>query len=75
MRDVYHKARPLLLTRSVWRARVLLWIAAGATGIAAIAFAWIYTPVLADDGAQGRVVDVYLDERDWQIRFLLANLH
>jgi H+/Cl- antiporter ClcA len=41
MRDVYHKARPLLLTRSVWRARVLLWVAAGATGIAAIAFAWL----------------------------------
>jgi H+/Cl- antiporter ClcA len=39
MRDVYHKARPLLLSIPVWRARVLLWTAAGAVGVAAVLFA------------------------------------
>jgi uncharacterized protein YrrD len=29
-------------------------------------------PVLADDGAVGRVIDAYFDEREWQIRFLLV---
>lgn len=39
MRDVYHKARPLLLSGAVWRARILLWVAAGTVGVAAILFA------------------------------------
>ena len=39
MRDVYHKARPLLLSVPVWRARVALWAAAGAVGIVAVLFA------------------------------------
>jgi H+/Cl- antiporter ClcA len=41
MRDVYHKARPALLSLRVWRARLLLWIAAGLTGAIAVGFAWI----------------------------------
>jgi H+/Cl- antiporter ClcA len=41
MRDVYQKARPALLSLRAWRARVLLWIAAGLTGAAAVGFAWI----------------------------------
>ncbi|MEP7247826.1 MAG: chloride channel protein [Gammaproteobacteria bacterium] len=39
MRDVFHKAGPLLLSAPVWRARVLLWIAAGAVGVVAVLFA------------------------------------
>jgi chloride channel protein, CIC family len=39
MRDVYQRARPLLLSMRVWRTRILLWAAAGAVGAAAVAFA------------------------------------
>jgi chloride channel protein, CIC family len=41
MRDVYHRARPALLSVPAWRTRVLLWMAAGLTGAAAVGFAWI----------------------------------
>jgi H+/Cl- antiporter ClcA len=41
MRDVYHKARPALLSLQAWRVRISLWAAAALTGAAAVGFAWI----------------------------------
>lgn len=50
MRDVYHRARPLLLSATAWRARVLLWVAAAAVGVAAVLFARLAD--LAQEGFQ-----------------------
>jgi H+/Cl- antiporter ClcA len=41
VRDIFHKARPMLLSIPAWRSRVLLWVAAGATGTVAVAFAYL----------------------------------